>query len=95
MDKVTRRHLFQILIIVGLTAFASRFLDVSWTSAYAVRNMSLFETEAMRNKCVEIKDVDCTVAAYRRLIQLQPNEPSHQEHLDALLEAKKKRFIFL
>lgn len=73
------------VIILSLGFIVNRYLNVSWSSAYAVSKMSLFETEIMRNKCIEKNDKACVIASYRRLIELQPEEPSHQENLDAWL----------
>lgn len=75
------------IIVLGIGFVVNKYLLVSWTSAYAVGSMSLFETEIMRNKCIENKDNACVVAAYRRLLELEPNEPEHKANLNRWLES--------
>lgn len=78
------------LIVVSLGFIVNRYLSVSWSSAYAVSQMSLFETEIMRNKCIETNDTACVIASYRRLIELEPHEPSHKENLDEWLARSRR-----
>ncbi len=69
------------LFVIAMVSLLKDPVLMAWNPNYAFRSMTAENTVAQLKKCLKYSDRECLVAGYKRMVELEPENPEYKANL--------------